>query len=227
LKTSCVEISLISRGSRRHRTRYGLFVICSIYALLSGGCQSSSCPENRTRIGDMVDKSPRSLCERDSISFSPSRIDTCDLSSQQTADGDAGMSSPYEIKISIIVRDSGYEGRDLVNLDIYECDSGEKELNISSIGLKGVTGDILKGSCVPVSNTRIHCLTDDEGRASFALLIWKSSSSIDASISENICADTHNNNSTTLSIVSSARGGTCSGVGANEDSGSENSEGGL
>lgn len=152
------------------------------------GCQKTGCPDTQSTKGDLDDIAPQGLCTYDTVTFSPSVIDTSGDNTNTTPGNDAGAStdSGGDETISLLVSDSIGQPKALVNLDIYECLCGNNEQAVPNTEIKGVSGDIAIGTCVQISSTRIHCLTDYDGRASFALAFAKP-------VQGSICVDRSDN----------------------------------
>jgi hypothetical protein len=143
----------------------------TVVALLLAGCRQSSCPDGNPSTGDLDDAVPQTLCSGDSIDFSPSVIDTARYANGgDAADEDAGtqLSSAGET-VSVAVRDGQGSGRELANVDVFQCGAKGVAQAVAHTTLVGVTSLTTPGSCSSVSSIQLHCLTDYDGIARFTV----------------------------------------------------------
>ncbi|GEM_PF-2900392 len=168
VRINCMPSSAIER--RVARTERAWPRRFTVFILLLTGCREPTCPGDRS--GDLDDRAPQAVCTGDKVRFSPTRIQTSsfpDLGSSST--GDAGTVDPPRNKVSVsltVTNDSGAP-RALANVNVFESMDGTAEEAVEGASFGTLPVSLAVGTCVEVSATRLHCLTDYDGQASFKL----------------------------------------------------------
>ena len=164
-------------GHLRYVCRQGFLCNFSLLFVLFAisGCKQSNCSESTRLTGDLDDTAQLKVCNDDAVQFSPKVIDSSSFGKEEASEGGAGGTSAADeggTKVTVLVEDSDGQHRTLYHLDIFECDGkSEDEKAVEATVLVASATSSAQGACVALSATRLDCLTDFNGRASFSLKI--------------------------------------------------------
>jgi hypothetical protein len=164
---------------RRGRWKKILHALAFCTVVLPGGCRQASCSEEDTATGDLDDSSPKRLCKKDAIEFSPQVINTYavkDIDAAVAAVGGGTSVDDPGTSVALRVTDGDDQPRSLIHVDVFECTDvfAALETDVLDVSLVPSANTSAQGHCVAVSATRLDCLTNYEGRASFSLKLLRS-----------------------------------------------------
>jgi hypothetical protein len=152
---------------------YNFSLLAVLFAF--SGCKQSNCSESTRLTGDLDDTANQKICNDDAVAFSPQVIDSSSFGKEKAAEGGAGGSTVVDdsgTKVTVLAEDSDGQPRTLYHLEVFECaGKNSEEKAVEATVLVASATSSTQGACVALSATRLDCLTDFNGRASFSLKI--------------------------------------------------------